>query len=119
MAFIRKNMPKLDKIRALDIGCGSGRDIKILESLGAKEVYGIDSSGFMIGVARKAVNKPNNLFIASIEKMPFKDNFFDVVHLTGHAGKNKEGNPIFMMENDTGQTSETTAKDIADICRQG
>jgi tetratricopeptide (TPR) repeat protein len=62
----------------------------------------VEESGTLEGLRKWLVNTP-------------KDNFFDVVHLTGHAGKNEDGEPVFMMEDDTGQKSETTAEQIADI----
>jgi len=75
--YIKKSLPKIRGKKALDIGCGSGKDILLLESLGAN-AYGIDTSSFMIGEAKKRVANPSNLFICSIEKTPFENNFFDV-----------------------------------------
>ncbi|MCX7088945.1 MAG: tetratricopeptide repeat protein [Methylococcales bacterium] len=62
----------------------------------------VEESGTLAGLKQWLVNTP-------------EDNFFDVVHLTGHAGKNTAGNPMFMMEDDTGQQSATTAEQIAEI----
>jgi SAM-dependent methyltransferase len=62
----------------LDLGCGNGKDIKIFESLGAKSVYGIDSSKFMINEAKKNSSNPKKLFVAEIEKTPFANSFFDI-----------------------------------------
>lgn len=76
--FILKNINFENKI-VLDLGCGHGEDIKSFEDKGAKEVYGIDSSEFMISEAKKIVKLPKNLFVTDILDLPFSDNQFDVV----------------------------------------
>lgn len=77
--FIKKSLPNLKNKKVLDIGCGNGKDVKLLESLGASDVYGIDTSEFMINEAKKIVTKPKNIFLANIEKAPFDNNFFDII----------------------------------------
>ncbi len=77
--FIKKSLPDLKNKKVLDIGCGNGKDILLLESLNTSEVYGIDTSEFMITEAKKTVSRPNNLFIGNIEETSFEDSFFDVV----------------------------------------
>ena len=76
--FIKKSLPNLKNKKVLDIGCGNGKDILLLESLNASEVCGIDTSEFMIKEAKKIVSKPNNLFVGNIEETSFEENFFDV-----------------------------------------
>lgn len=78
ITFIKKFLPELKDKTILDIGCGGGHDIKLLESLGAKDIFGIDSSKYMINEAKTLVKKPGNLVVGSIEKTPFKTNFFDI-----------------------------------------
>ncbi len=77
--FIKNSLPELKDKKVLDIGCGNGKDMKLFESLGAAEVYGIDTSAFMLGEAKQTVLNPQNLFQASIEGTPFEDDFFDVI----------------------------------------
>ena len=78
--FIKICLPKnLKNRKILDIGCGHGADIRFLESLGAKSVYGIDASRFMIDEAKKRVKNPRNLSVQNINKTKFEDSFFDVV----------------------------------------
>lgn len=77
--FIKKSLPDLKNKKVLDIGCGNGKDILLIESMDPSDVYGIDTSEFMINEAKKIVSKPDNLFVDNIEKTSFKDNFFDVV----------------------------------------
>lgn len=77
--FIKKHLPSLKVKRVLDLGCGDGRDILLYEKLGAKEVYGIDSSNFMVKEAKKKVKNPHNIEVGNMNSLPFKSNFFDVV----------------------------------------
>jgi SAM-dependent methyltransferase len=53
--FIRNLLPDLRGKSVLDVGCGHGRDVAFYETLGASDVFGIDSSKFMIGEAKKIV----------------------------------------------------------------
>lgn len=77
--FIKQMLPNLKGKIVLDLGCGEGKDIKLYEGLGAKHVYGIDSSEFMVSRAKKTSKIPENIFLGEIEKIPFKDSFVDVV----------------------------------------
>ncbi|MFH1895809.1 MAG: class I SAM-dependent methyltransferase [archaeon] len=62
----------------LDIGCAFGYYLK--EASKNFNVFGVDVSGYAIKKARKTVNCPEtNLIKCSAEKLPFKDNFFDVI----------------------------------------
>lgn len=76
--FIKKSLPNLKNKKIIDVGCGNGKDIRLLESLGSSDVYGIDASEFMINESKKIVSNPKNLFVGNIEETLFEDNFFDV-----------------------------------------
>ncbi len=61
----------------LDVGCGSGADLKILAE-GNPFVYGIDPSEEFLIAARK--NNPQGKFLDGVgEEIPFEDAKFDVV----------------------------------------
>jgi len=75
--FIKKSIPELKNKKILDLGCGNGKDIILYQSLGA-EVYGIDSSEFMINEAKKIISK-SKVFKSNLEKTPFENNFFDII----------------------------------------
>lgn len=61
----------------LDVGCGSGGASALAIERGA-EVYGVDVAEGLLSIAIQRV--PNaNFQIADIEKLPFKDNMFDVI----------------------------------------
>jgi len=77
--FISSQLPSLKGKIVLDIGCGHGVDIVTYEKKGALEVFGIDSSRSMIEEAKKIVKRKDNLFVGSMEKMPFKNNQFDII----------------------------------------
>ncbi|MBI2028409.1 MAG: class I SAM-dependent methyltransferase [Candidatus Levybacteria bacterium] len=67
---------KSDKV--LDLGCGDGLNIKIFRSLGIRNVVGIDVSSDLISQARHS-NPKAKLYVGSAEKLPFKNEEFDVV----------------------------------------
>ncbi len=65
--------------KILDIGCGNGRN---LLPFSGHELYGIDFSENMISVAEKFCKKHNvkvNLRVADAKKLPFDDDYFDIV----------------------------------------
>lgn len=71
-----------DKV-VLEAGCGKGRHTYIVSTFGAKKIYAVDLSD-AIFVAKKNINQENCLFIKSdIRKLPFEENFFDVVFCIG------------------------------------
>ena len=78
---IQDVLPDLSGKKALDIGCGHGRLIKLIELLSdSVSVYGIDISEVMINEAKKRVAEPSNFFVADIEaRLPFEDNFFNII----------------------------------------
>ncbi|MCB2183284.1 MAG: methyltransferase domain-containing protein [Desulfobulbaceae bacterium] len=73
----------------LDIGCGAGFDLFIASKLTGPggQVYGIDLTQEMIDRAQKNIKKldTTNITIKHVdsEKIPFKDNMFDVVISNG------------------------------------
>jgi ubiquinone/menaquinone biosynthesis C-methylase UbiE len=68
---------ELKNKKLLDIGCGNGADLKKLAIQGAK-LHGIDPSNEFIKVAQ--TKNPLGLFTEGVgEKLPFPDNYFDVV----------------------------------------
>lgn len=65
--------------RILDIGCGIGTYTKKF-SQESQEVFGVDIDAESLKKAKK-LNPDINFLLAPAEKLPFKDNFFDVVFL--------------------------------------
>jgi ubiquinone/menaquinone biosynthesis C-methylase UbiE len=66
--------------RILDIGCGFGNHLLILNRLGL-DVSGIDASPYMIGRARERLGEKCTLKTATAEDLPFDDNEFDLAIL--------------------------------------
>lgn len=71
---IRPELPK-KKLRILNIGSGTGGTIPMLQEFG--EVYNVDVSAQALKVLKEKGIK--NLYKVKGIKLPFKDNFFDVV----------------------------------------
>lgn len=67
--------------RILDAGCGNGRHVVLFSKLGY-DVYGMDISREAVEVANSWLTKEGltaHLKVGDVEKLPFKDKFFDVV----------------------------------------
>jgi len=65
--------------KILDAGCGTGELLYILSKNKKLKLYGIDVSDKMLEVAEKKLGKRANLKLSSVEKMDFKNNYFDYV----------------------------------------
>ncbi|MFX0135401.1 MAG: class I SAM-dependent methyltransferase [Candidatus Hodarchaeota archaeon] len=63
--------------RILDIGCGNGILLTLVKSK-YRELYGIDISNYALSIAKKHGVKTFKIDLNK-EKLPFKDNFFDMV----------------------------------------
>ena len=80
--FLKKNKVKG---RSLDIGCGGGRHVIAFAKTGFNS-YGIDYSKKAIKLAKLDAKDKNikvNLKIGNVFNLPYKKDFFDVVHDTG------------------------------------
>jgi SAM-dependent methyltransferase len=69
-----------DGSSVLDVGCGNGRDVaRLMELVGPKgEVWGLDNSAVLINEAKASY--PRALFVeGDVNRLPFKDDFFDAV----------------------------------------
>lgn len=63
------------KLKILDVGCGTGALMKELRPYG--EVYGLDFSERAIEFCKE--RGETNLTLGSLDKLPFPDNYFDIV----------------------------------------
>lgn len=77
--FIISQISSFQNKNILDVGCGYGRDIKKYEELGAKDVVGIDTSEYMVNLAKECVDKPNLIFKQNILSTTFPSNTFDII----------------------------------------
>lgn len=75
----RLRMMKLKKTDAvLDLGCGDGLNIMLLNQIGIKKVVGMDISKKLLRMAEER-NPKTKFFVGSAQKTPFKANSFDIV----------------------------------------
>lgn len=74
-SLFEKYLPKKRKLKILDAGCGTGRNIIFLKKYG--QVSGFDISPYAIKFCKK--RKLTNIKFGSVDKIPFKNKSFDVV----------------------------------------
>jgi ubiquinone/menaquinone biosynthesis C-methylase UbiE len=77
--FIIQCLNDLTNKKVLDVGCGGGLGIVEFQKLGAKNIYGIDSSEVMVEETKKVVADPNLISVQDIELTNFSNGLFDVV----------------------------------------
>jgi SAM-dependent methyltransferase len=66
--------------KILDIGCGEGNHLMMLQRLGL-DIYGVDASPYMIRRAEKRLGDRATLKVGVAEALPFDDNEFDLAVL--------------------------------------
>jgi len=63
----------------VDLGCGYGRDIELFEQKGAKLVYGLDDSEYMVKETKKVSKTPQNILWCEMWTIPLGDKSVDIV----------------------------------------
>lgn len=83
---LTKNLLNNEKIyehnKILDAGCGLGQTSQYLVETFGCQVYALDNHPEMVKQATKRfhqVNLPVNVYMSSIEEMPFPENYFDFI----------------------------------------
>jgi SAM-dependent methyltransferase len=66
--------------KVLDVGCGEGNHLLLLQRLGL-DAYGVDASSYMIRRAKKRLGNRASLKVGNADDLPFDDNEFDVAVL--------------------------------------
>lgn len=81
-AILRKIMFKMylpkEGMRVLEIGCGTGTNLKLYQQAGC-EVYGIDLSPSMVKVASKKLGEQAHIKLGDASHMPYSEGYFDLV----------------------------------------
>jgi len=81
--YIQKNVIKHlqlnNKLKILDVGCGTGDSLNYIAKLSKSQLYGLDISEKMLKIARKKLGEKAILKLGDVEKIPFKDKTFDYV----------------------------------------
>lgn len=76
---IRAELPNLEGLDVLSIGCGSGVDARWLADNGAKKVIGVDISTGLLDIAKR--ENPDISFLEmDMEKLDFPDESFDLAY---------------------------------------
>lgn len=70
------SIKKTDSV--LDLGCGDGLNILLLNRMGIKKVVGVDISKKLLEMAKEN-NPKTKFYVGSAESLPFKDSTFSVV----------------------------------------
>lgn len=68
--------------KLLDIGCGTGVYLSMLEETGA-DLWGIDISKNAVEIAKRNIAKSNQIICENANPLPFNDNEFDYVTAWG------------------------------------
>lgn len=73
----------IDELSILDVGTGSGRDIKYIASRGVKKIIGLDNSEGFIKILKELEKRkeiPANSFVkGDMLDLPFDDEIFDII----------------------------------------
>lgn len=85
ISFIKANIKnigsKVNKIKVLEVGCGTGANLWML-SQEKLDTYGIDNSKTAIGICKKNLHKKKltaKLYFGTMTKLPFKNDYFDLI----------------------------------------
>lgn len=70
--------PPKEGMFVLDVGCGTGIQLKYYQKAGC-HVFGIDQSPTMLQVARNRLGESGNLYLGDAADMPYADNKFDLI----------------------------------------
>ncbi len=81
---------------AVDLGCGSGRHLKLLAGLGVAEIVGIDASFRALEMSRK--HHPGPLLQGDTRHMPLKDKTADIIIAWGSLHYCNKIDMILMLE---------------------
>ncbi len=68
-------------MKFLDYGCGTGRSLRFIRSLGYSDIVGVDISNDMLEKAREIDNRGTYSLIENL-KIPYQDNTFDVIFMS-------------------------------------
>lgn len=72
---LKSHLPKKDRLKILDAGCGTGGNLKTLQQFGV--VYGIEVSKVASEFLKKRAF--NRFAVACVEQMPFRDSEFELL----------------------------------------
>jgi ubiquinone/menaquinone biosynthesis C-methylase UbiE len=77
--YLRPMLPSLSGKIVLDLGCGTGRSLNWLASLGTGRYLGVDRSCAMLARAAKKLRAPGCLLLADCLELPLRSRSADVL----------------------------------------
>lgn len=78
--FLSSYINKDSKI--LEIGCNVGNQLRLLQDMGYKSLYGIELQDYAVQKA-KSLTREINIIQGIGDDIPFRDNYFDLVFTSG------------------------------------
>lgn len=90
------NAGDISAMTAVDLGCGSGRHMKLLAELGLTEIVGIDASFEALVISRK--HCPGPLLQGNNKHLPIKDKVADIIIAWGSLHYSNKIDLIAMLE---------------------
>jgi cytosine/adenosine deaminase-related metal-dependent hydrolase/ubiquinone/menaquinone biosynthesis C-methylase UbiE len=77
--YLSQLLPDIGGLHVLDVGCGTGRWLQLLESRSAASLVGVDSSTKMLQRAADKVGASCSLRLGTCVALPVADNAIDIV----------------------------------------
>lgn len=77
--YVSEYLKNIDYHKLLDVGCGTGYLINLLQYKDNTLFYGLDLSEEMLKMAKSKNIRNAEFILGSADKLPFDDNSFDVV----------------------------------------
>ena len=77
--YVSEYLKNIDYNKLLDVGCGTGYLINLLQYKDNTLFYGLDLSEEMLKMAKSKNIRNAEFILGSADKLPFDDNSFDVV----------------------------------------
>ena len=83
--WLLEQINRLKPVNILEAGCGFGRNLEFLlkNNIKPSQLTGSDFSLIMLNKAKTRLNNKVKLIKTSVQKLPFKDNSFDLVFTHG------------------------------------
>ena len=69
-------------IRILEVGCNVGNQLRVLQGMGFKNLYGVELQWYAVEQAKQRTQKIN-IIQGSAFDIPFRDGYFDLVYTSG------------------------------------
>ncbi|MFH1745308.1 MAG: class I SAM-dependent methyltransferase [bacterium] len=76
--FLKNHVILSENVKILDMGCGLGFFLNICDQLNM-QTYGVDAADYALEMAKKITKAKLSKVDLSKDRLPFPDNFFDVV----------------------------------------